>query len=676
MRGVSTYATDMPPRTKTDKPSAPRLGPVKLDRSRVIIEAVTPEVDHGRFPAKRIIGDHVVVEADAFIDGHEALSCALLHRRKGAARWQEVQMTPLVNDRWRASFQVNELGRYEYTVVAWHDPYKGWRRDLQKRIEAGQDVTVDLLIGAALVEAAAGRAGRSDRNTLELAAQKLRNPTEEAQLVALDERLAATLTRYADRDHQSEYQQVLEIVVDPERARFSSWYEMFPRSAADGERHGTFRDVERWLPHIASLGFDVLYFPPIHPIGTTFRKGRNNALTPEPTDVGSPWAIGSPQGGHKAIHSELGTLADFHHLRDRAREFGIELALDIAFQASPDHPYVADSESWFRKRPDGTIQYAENPPKKYQDIYPFDFDSDDAAGLWRELRSVFEYWIEQGVRIFRVDNPHTKPFPFWEWAIGTLKAAHPDLIFLSEAFTRPKVMYRLAKLGFNQSYTYFAWRSHKAELMEYFNEVTQPPVADFFRPNLWPNTPDILTEALQTGGRPAFIQRIVLAATLAASYGIYGPAFEHMHHIPREPGSEEYLNSEKYQLRRWDLTDAASLAPFIATLNRARRENAALQQDRTLRFHRIENEHIIAYSKRAGENIILVVVNLDPKWAQSGWVQLPLHEWKIAQDERFVVRDLLTDVTYSWRGEWNFVELDPSQLPAHVLRIETGRKQT
>jgi starch synthase (maltosyl-transferring) len=660
----------MPPKTKIDKPTAPRLGPLKLDRSRVIIEAVTPQVDDGRFPCKRVIGDDVVVEADAFIDGHEALSCALLHRRKGAARWQETLMKPLVNDRWTASFPVTELGRYEYTVVAWHDPFKGWRRDLQKRIEAEQDIGVDLQIGAELVEAAAKRATRGDRTTLGLAAEKLRSASEEARLIALDERLAAALTRYAEREHQTEYDRVLQVVVDSERARFSSWYELFPRSTADDTRHGTFRDVERWLPHIASLGFDVLYFPPIHPIGTTFRKGRNNTLTPEPEDVGSPWAIGSPDGGHKAILSDLGTLQDFHHLRDRAREFGIELALDIAFQASPDHPYVKEHESWFKHRPDGTIQYAENPPKKYQDIYPFDFESHEASELWRELRSVFEYWIEQGVRIFRVDNPHTKPFAFWEWAITTLKAAHPDLVLLSEAFTRPKVMYRLAKLGFTQSYTYFAWRSHKAELIDYFNEVTQPPVADFFRPNLWPNTPDILTEQLQTGGRPAFAQRIVLAATLGANYGIYGPAFEHMHHVPREAGSEEYLNSEKYEIRRWDINDPASLAPFISRLNRARRENPALQQDRTLRFHRIDNDHLIAYSKRSDSNIILTVVNLDPKWAQAGWVQLPLHEWKIGHDQRFVVRDLLTDVTYNWRGEWNFVELDPNKIPAHVLRIE------
>ena len=676
----------MPQKNKSEKPSSARLNPVRVDRSRVVIEGVQPEIDNGRFPIKRTIGEDVVVEADVFIDGHEALSCALLHRRKGSGRWTETLMTPLVNDRWRAWFSVSELGRYEYTVVGWHDPFKGWRRDLEKRIEAKQDIAVDLRIGAELIEAAAGRAKR-DQKVLGIAAGKLRAQNEESQLVARDARLAAAMTSYADRDEQTEYDRVLEVVVDPQRARFSTWYECFPRSAADGTRHGTFSDVERWLPHVAALGFDVLYFPPIHPIGMTFRKGPNNTLAAEPHDVGSPWAIGSAEGGHKAIHPELGTIEDFRRLLARAQEFGIDVALDIAFQAAPDHPYVADHANWFRKRPDGTIQYAENPPKKYQDIYPFDFLSEDVRGLWRELRNVFEFWIDQGVRIFRVDNPHTKPFAFWEWAIASLKAAYPDIIFLSEAFTRPKVMYRLAKLGFTQSYTYFAWRNFKGELIEYFTELTRPPVREFFRPNLWPNTPDILTEALQTGGRPAFVQRIVLAATLGASYGIYGPPFEQMDHKPREPGSEEYLHSEKYQLRSWDLSKPGSLAPVIARLNRARRENPALQRDHTLRFHAIENPQIIAYSKvwppvsgdaeaRVPANIILTVVNLDTRWAQAGMVQIPLRDWGIPEHEYYAVRDLLTDVTYTWRGEWNYVELNPAAAVAHVFRIEPKRLQT
>ncbi|MGQ0814554.1 MAG: alpha-1,4-glucan--maltose-1-phosphate maltosyltransferase [Gemmatimonadota bacterium] len=660
----------MPEKSKIDKSSSPRLSAVRPNRSRVIIEGVEPEIDCGRFPIKRTVGDEVIVEADVFVDGHEALSCALLHRRKGATRWAETLMTALVNDRWLASFEVTELGRYEYTLVAWHDPYKGWRRDLEKRIEAEQDIAVDLLIGAQLVEAAAERAKRNDRKLLELAAAKLREQTEESRLVALDDRLADAMTLYADREHETGYDRVLEVVVDPERARFSTWYELFPRSAGDGERHGTFRDVERWLPHIAALGFDVLYFPPIHPIGTTFRKGRNNALTPEPDDVGSPWAIGAGRGGHKDIHRELGTLQDFKRLLQRAQDFGIAVALDIAFQVSPDHPYVKEHETWFKHRPDGSIQYAENPPKKYQDIYPFDFGTEDVRGLWGELRSVFEYWAQQGVRIFRVDNPHTKPFAFWQWCIASLKAAYPDLIFLSEAFTRPKVMYRLAKHGFTQSYTYFAWRTHKTELTEYFTELTTYPVREFFRPNLWPNTPDILTGQVQTGGRPVFMQRIALAATLGASYGIYGPAYEHMDHVPLKPGSEEYLHSEKYQLRSWDLNAPDSLAPYIAKLNRARKENPALQRDDTLRFHAIENPNIIAYSKTAPANIVLAVVNLDAQWTQSGWVHVPIQDFGIAADELYSVRDLLTDDEYSWKGEWNYVELNPQTRPVHLFRIE------
>ena len=650
-------------------PEQKRAGAVRVDRARVIIEGVQPEIDCGRFPVKRVVGEDVVVEADVFIDGHEALSCALLHRKKGSPRWQHALMQPLFNDRWRAAFTVTELGRYQYTVVGWHDPFKGWVRDLKKRLDAQQDVTVDLVIGAQLVEETVARVPRNGATKLRAVAEQLRGDVPRAIELALDEQLATLMTLYADRDNATQYGKQLEVVVDPERARFSTWYELFPRSAAPHDGHGTFRDVEGWLPHIAALGFDVLYFPPIHPIGRAFRKGRNNSLTTTPDDVGSPWAIGAREGGHKAIHAELGARPDFQRLMQRARDFGIEIALDIAFQAAPDHPYVSEHPEWFRKRPDGSIQYAENPPKKYQDIYPFDFDSPDARDLWRELRSVFEYWIEQGVRIFRVDNPHTKPFPFWEWCINTLKAKYPDVIFLSEAFTRPRVMYRLAKLGFTQSYTYFAWRNEKWDLTEYFTELTQPPVREFFRPNLWPNTPDILTEVLQTGGRAAFTLRLVLAATFGASYGIYGPPYEHLEHVPREPGSEEYLNSEKYELRSWDLHAPDSLAPFIAKVNRIRKENPALQRDHTLRFHSIENQRIIAYSKRHERNLVLTVANLDTGFTQSGWVQLPLSELGLDAQEPYLVEDLLNDRSYEWHGEWNYVELNPQTTPAHVFRI-------
>ena len=657
------------PEKRTGGKVAARPPGVRVDRARVVIEGVQPEVDCGRFPIKRVIGEEVIVEADVFIDGHEALTCVLLHRKKGATRWQETPMTELVNDRWTASFTVQELGRYEYMVAAWHDPFKGWRRDFAKRLEAGQDVAIDLQIGAQLVMDAAERAPKKDGPRLRRWAEQLRADGEAARTLAVAAELASFMTLYANREHATIYPRQLEVIVDPERARFSTWYEMFPRSAATDGKHGTFRDVESWLPHIAGLGFDVLYFPPIHPIGEKFRKGKNNTLTPTPEDVGSPWAIGARDGGHKGIHRELGTLKDFQRLLKRAQELGIDIALDIAFQASPDHPYVREHPSWFKARPDGTIQYAENPPKKYQDIYPFDFESEDVRELWRELRSVFEYWIEQGVRVFRVDNPHTKPFPFWEWCIGTLKAKHPELIFLSEAFTRPKVMYRLAKLGFTQSYTYFAWRNEKWDITEYFTELTTTTAREFFRPNLWPNTPDILTEALQKGGREAFTQRLVLAATLGASYGIYGPPYEHLEHLPREAKSEEYLDSEKYQLRTWSRERTHTISDFIGAVNQIRRQNPALQRDHTLRFHKIENQQLIGYSKRHGDNIILTVVNFDLQFTQAGWVQVPLAEFGLDPQQPYMVEDLLNGKSYEWQGEWNYIELNPQVTPAHIFRI-------
>jgi starch synthase (maltosyl-transferring) len=420
------------------------------------------------------------------------------------------------------------------------------------------------------------------------------------------------------------------------------------------------------------MGFDVLYLPPIHPVGHTHRKGKNGSPTAGPRDPGSPWAIGSEEGGHKAVHPQLGTLEDFHRFVDKAREHSMEVALDISFQCSPDHPYVREHPSWFRRRPDDTVQYAENPPKKYEDIYPFDFETEDWRELWEELKSIVLFWIAQGIRIFRVDNPHTKPFVFWEWLIDEIKRDHPDVILLSEAFTRPKIMYRLAKLGFSQSYTYFAWRNTKWEFSQYFTELTQTEVREYFRPNLWPNTPDILTEYLQSGGRPAFMTRLVLAATLGASYGIYGPAFELCENRPREPGSEEYLNSEKYEIKQWELDRPDSLKDLIARVNQIRRENPALQSDWSLVFHQVDNEQIICYSKRSEdlENVILVVVNLDPRYMQSGWVELALDELGLDGDESYQVHDLLTGARHRWQGRRNYVELNPHVVPAHVFRLE------
>ncbi|MGH9336441.1 MAG: alpha-1,4-glucan--maltose-1-phosphate maltosyltransferase, partial [Vicinamibacteria bacterium] len=490
---------------------------------------------------------------------------------------------------------------------------------------------------------------------------------------ALSAEIALLMGRHADRSRSTIDDKGLAVTVDPERARFSTWYELFPRStASEPGRHGSFRDVERRLPVIAGMGFDVLYLPPIHPIGAAFRKGRNNAIVAQEDDVGSPWAIGSPEGGHAAVHRELGTIEDFRHLVARARDLDIDIALDIAFQVSPDHPSVREHPSWFRRRPDGTVQYAENPPKKYQDIYPFDFESEDWQSLWEELKRVFTFWIEQGVTVFRVDNPHTKPFRFWEWLIAAIKRDHPEVIFLSEAFTRPKVMYRLAKLGFSQSYTYFAWRNARWELVEYLTELTQTEVREYFRPNFWPNTPDILTEYLQTGGRPAFIARLALAATLCASYGMYGPAFELGENQPREPGSEEYLHSEKYEIRRWEIDRHDSLRELIARINRIRRANPALQWNERLRFHAVDNEQLICYSKTSADldNVILVVVNLDPRNTQSGWVDLDLAALGLGWNEPFRLHDLLANAYYTWQGARNYVELNPHVIPVHIFQVQ------
>ena len=564
-------------------------------RNRVVIEAVRPELDCGRFPIKRCVDEKVVVEADVFADGHDVVYCQLLHRCAQDTKWTEAPMELVGNDRWRGEFRVSSTGAYRYTVEGW-----------------------------------------------------------------------------VDRRFITRYDKELAILVDRKKACFSAWYEVFPRSCSPVRgRHGTFRDCEAWLPYVASMGFDVLYFPPIHPIGATFRRGKNNSTAADADDVGSPWAIGSEEGGHKSIHSELGTLDDFRRLVASAKDLGIEIALDIAFQCSPDHPYVREHPEWFRKRADGTIQCAENPPKIYPDIYPFDFECAHWRELWEELKSVILYWIDQGVQIFRVDNPHTKAFAFWEWAIASIKQQYPDVLFLAEAFTRPKVMYRLAKIGFSQSYTYFAWRNTKVELTDYLEELTQTSVQEFFRPNLWPNTPDILTDFLQSGGRPAFMIRLILAATLSASYGIYGPAFELCENTPRESGSEEYLNSDKYELRHRALDAAWSLKDFIARINSIRREHSALHFNRSLQFHPTDNPQLICYSKVTDDldDVLVIVVNLDAFRKQSGWVNLDLVALGLDLKQPFPARDLLGGGKYQWQGPRNYVELTPGSLPAHILWV-------
>ena len=593
--------------------------------ARAVVESVRPQVDAGRYPAKRALGDEVLVEADVFTDGHDAVVAELAYKHSEEEVWKTVVMEFRHNDHWAASFRVDRLGRYEYTVRGWMDPFRTWRRDLVKRRDAGQDLTVDLQIGSEILG--------SEIPDFETA-MAVEPPAPRPEWVV-------------------GYEKTLEVVVDPVRARFSSWYELFPRS------FGGFRGVIEVLPYVERLGFDVLYFPPIHPVGTTARKGKNNAASARRGDVGSPWAIGGKEGGHKAIHPGLGTFDDFHALIHAAKKRNIEIALDIAFQCSPDHPYVKEHPEWFRARPDGTIQYAENPPKKYQDIYPFDFDTPAWQSLWEELKSIFEFWAGHGVKMFRVDNPHTKAFAFWEWAIRDLKNRNPELIFLSEAFTRPRVMHKLAKLGFTQSYTYFTWRNTKHEITQYFEELFSSASREYFRPNFWPNTPDILHETLQHGGRPAFIVRAVLAATAAANYGMYGPAYELQERTPREPGAEEYLDSEKYEVKRWDLERADSLAPLISRLNQIRRENPALQRDWSLKFHAIDNPQLVAFSKTEGDNEILVVVNLDVHHLQIGMIDFPPCE----------VHDLLSGGHYTWPSQRSYIELSPHTLPAHVFRV-------
>ncbi|MBA2492011.1 MAG: alpha-1,4-glucan--maltose-1-phosphate maltosyltransferase [Gammaproteobacteria bacterium] len=639
-------------------------------RRRVVIEGVKPQIDGGRFAVKRVIGDSMEIEADIFADGHDEISAWLLYRHENERGWHEIPMQALVNDRWRAKFELDQLGRYRYTMQAWVDAFGTWRRDLKKRVTAKQDVALQFLIGANLLEHASSNLKSSDARRLKASIKALRGDgNDEARLqVALDEDLALLMARTPQKERITKFDRDLAVVVDRERARFSAWYEMFPRSCGSG----TFSDAAKCLPYIADMGFDILYLPPVHPIGKTHCKGSNNRPTAAPDEPGSPWAIGAEDGGHKAVAPTLGTQADFRAFVAKAKQHNLEIALDIAFQCSPDHPYVKEHPQWFRWRPDNTVQYAENPPKQYQDIYPLDFETADWQALWQELKSVFLFWIGQGVRVFRVDNPHTKPFRFWEWLITEVKQQYPDVLFLAEAFTRPKIMYQLAKLGFSQSYTYFTWRNERWDLTEYFTELTQTEAREFFRPNPWPNTPDILHEYLQTGGRPAFIVRYILAATLSASYGIYGPAFELCEHVPREPGSEEYLDSEKYQTRAWALDRSDSLRPLIARVNRIRRENRALQSNWRLKFHTTSNEQLIAYSKTVEnlDNVIVVVVNLDPHHPQAGWLHLTPEDVGLSAHEPFVAHDLLTGARYTWHGVDHYVALNPQGQPAHVLRIE------
>jgi starch synthase (maltosyl-transferring) len=647
-------------------------------QQRVIIENIRPQVEGGRYPVKRVVNDVIKIEADIFCDGHDALNAEVIYRHKDEQEWNSIGMEYVINDRWTADVILTSLGFCYFKINAWVDHFRSWHRDILKKIEAEVEYNVDLLIGADLIQQALDvypDIPDKEQKFLSKVINEFRavdeSPDDRTGFL-LNKRLYQSMIKYPVKNHITVSEKEYAIKVERTRANFSSWYEVFPRSLGEStEKHGTFHDCIHFLPYVAEMGFDVLYLPPIHPIGETRRKGKNNNVTAVSGEPGSPWAIGSREGGHKAIHPELGTMDDFLLLVERANEMQIEIALDVAFQCSPDHPYVHEHPEWFRHRPDGSLQYAENPPKKYEDIYPLNFETDDWKNMWEELKSVFLFWINKGIKIFRVDNPHTKSLNFWEWVISEINNDHPDVIFLAEAFTRPKMMKSLAKKGFTQSYTYFTWRNTKYEITTYCNELVKTNAREYFRPNFWPNTPDILPEFLQVTNRAGYIQKLVLAATLSSNYGIYGPAFELMDNTPVKPGKEEYLNSEKYELKDWNIEDPRSLKKIIGLINRIRRENKALQNTHSLRFNKINNEALICYSKATDDfsNIILVVVNLDPYHMHSGWLQFPLLEYEMDAQTPYQVHDLISGAYFLWSGESNYVELNPGIMPVHVFKV-------
>ena len=658
--------------------------------SRVIIDSVEPQIEGGRFAAKRFIDQPVEICVILLVDGHDHVKGRVLYRHETETQFQSIPLTAKVNDEWVATFQPKRLGRYLVTVEAGMDRFDTWRSDILKKLKADQAVDVDLRSGIQLLESWLLQVKPEDKHFLMTQIADLnallKTASKKIELSTLTTLLGRPVleklaSEVYDKESFTKFGREIPIQVEPKIARFSSWYEFFPRSVVgssdeDVETPGTLLSAIDRLDYVKQMGFNVLYFPPIHPIGLAFRKGKNNTLTPTKDDVGSPWAIGAAEGGHKDILPELGTFADFERLMSEAHTRDIKIALDIAFQCSPDHPYVKEHPEWFKKRPDGTIQYAENPPKKYQDIYPFDFESPAWHSLWNELLSVVQFWVDKGVRVFRVDNPHTKSLHFWEWLISEVRQECPEVIFLAEAFTRPHLMDYLAKAGFSQSYTYFTWRTTKAELTQYLTELTKTKRADVMMPNFWPNTPDILPAQLQAPNRAMYMQRFVLASTLSSSYGIYGPAFELMDFSPRVEGAEEYLDSEKYEVKKWDIENPQSLSKFIERVNEIRNLNPPLQNNDTIRFHEVPNDQLIAFSKTSGDEIILVVVNLDPHHVQSGMVELPLIDWKIDPSETFQVHDLLTDARYFWTGWRNYVELDPQSLPAHIFSVKRRTLQS
>ena len=645
--------------------------PAEDKATRVWIEEIRPQLDCGRYPIKRTVGESVAVSAAVFADGHDLLQAVLLYRHE-SGDWQEVAMAYQGEDLWTAAFTVDKIGSYAYTIRAWIDYFATWQRDLRTKFQAGQDVASELLEGAAIISATAGWALSPDDDWLSSLAATLRaiKPIEHMVAKATAPDITAMMRRYPERSKQAADSPPLLVTVEPQVAGFGAWYELFPRSlTTDPTKSGTLKDVELLLPEIARMGFDVVYLPPIHPIGVTNRKGRNNSLTVTDADPGSPWAIGSVEGGHKAVHPELGTLEDFDALIVSATRHGLMIALDLAFQCSPDHPYVREHPEWFRHYPDGSIKFAENPPKKYEDIYPLYFDCREWQSLWLELKSIVLFWVARGVRIFRVDNPHTKPLNFWHWLITEVRREYPETVFLAEAFTRARLMYGLAKVGFSQSYTYFTWRNSKQELTSYLSELVETEVSDYYRPNFFTNTPDILPEYLQFGGRAAFISRLALAATLSSSYGVYS-GYE-LAENEAVPGTEEYLNSEKFEIKPRNWKDPASIRGFITRINSIRRNNPALRSNRRLAFYPVDNEQLLFFGKSTADltNIILVAVNLDPHNVQEGWLEVPLECLHIDEGEVFQVHELLLDNRFLWQGRKNFVRLDPAISPAQIFLL-------
>jgi len=613
----------------------------------------------------------IVLSADVFADGHDEIRAAVLVKQKTERRWKEFPMSFAGNDRWEYHLEPETTGIYQFQVLGWVDHYATWKKGLLKKYEAGQDIVVEQQIGAELIEQAARTAFAKNRPKLLQWSESLRNAKTADISSLFDPEVEDLMSRHRETASVTMFPEVFCIEIERRKAAFSTWYEIFPRStAAEPGQHGTFNDVKRLLPRIAEMGFDTLYLPPIHPIGKQHRKGKNNSLTATPDDPGSPWAIGGEEGGHTAIHPRLGTLKDFRSLVSAAKKYNIEIALDIAFQCSPDHPYVKEHPQWFKWRPDGKVQYAENPPKKYEDILPFYFENDDWVNLWKELKNVVEYWIGNGINVFRVDNPHTKPIAFWKWLIGEVRKKNPQVIFLAEAFTRPRIMEELAKIGFNQSYTYFSWRNTKAELEAYMKELTKTSVRHYFRPNFWPNTPDILPPVLTYGGENAHIIRLVLAATLSSNYGLYGPVYEFCINTPM-PGKEEYIDNEKYEIRHWNWEQETRLREIITCVNRIRRDNPAFHCTWNIEFAETTNEQIICYAKAdpKTKNIFIVAVNLDPFNTQGGHVKIPLEKLGLSAPQQYTVRDLLGGDRYRW-GEWNYVQLNPHEMPAHILKVD------